>query len=148
MSSENQVHLIGAFRREEAVAAGTITPGMLVEEDSSGEFQAHSTEGGYAARRFAEIDALQGRTLDDDYSADDLVSANVELVGNEVNAFIKAGEDIAIGDFLISAGDGTLIENGSESSVTTVRQVIGYAREAQDLTGSGAVDTLTRIMLL
>ena len=148
MSSENQVHLIGAFRREEAVAAGTITPGMLIEEDSAGEFQAHSTEGGYAARLFAEIDALQGNTLDDDYSADDLVSANVELVGNEVNAFIKAGEDIAIGDFLISAGDGTLIENGSESSVTTVRQIIGVARVAQDLTGSGAVDTLTRIMLL
>jgi len=148
MSDENQVHLIGAFRREEAVAVGTITPGMLIEEDSAGEFQAHSTEGGYAVRMFAEIDALQGNTLDDDYSADDLVSANVELPGNETQAFLKAGENVVIGDELISAGDGSLIKNGNEASGTTVKQVIAIAREAEDLSGSGAVDTLIRVMLL
>lgn len=148
MSSENQVHLIGDFRREEALAAGTITPGHLIEEDSSGEFQVHSTEGGYAARLFAEVDALQGNTLDDDYSADDLVSANVELPGNEVQAFLAAGENVSIGDELISAGDGTLIKNGSETSGTTIKQIIGHAREAKDLSGSAAVDTLIRVMLL
>jgi hypothetical protein len=148
MSTENQVHLIGDFRREEAVAAGTITPGMLIEEDSSGEFQAHSTEGGYAMRLFAEVDALQGNTLDDDYSADDLVSANVELPGNEVQAFLQAGEDVDIGDKLISNGDGTLIAEGSASSGVTVKQIVAIAREAEDLTGSGAVDTLIRVMLL
>ena len=147
MSTENQVHLIGDFRREEAVAAGTITPGMLIEEDSAGEFQAHSTEGGRASLLFAEVDALQGNTLDDDYSADDLVSANVELPGNEVQAFLKAGENVSIGDELISAGDGTLIANGSESSGVTVAQIIAVAREAEDLSGSGAVDTLIRVML-
>ena len=148
MSSENQVHLIGDFRRDEALAAGTITPGHLIEEDSSGEFQVHSTEGGYASRLFAEVDALQGNTLDDDYSADDLVSANVELPGNEVQAFLKVGENVAIGATLISAGDGTLIAEGSASSGVTVKQIIAIAREAEDLSGSGAVDTLIRVILL
>lgn len=148
MSTENQVHLIGDFRREEALAAATITPGMLIEETSAGTFQAHSTEGGYAVKLFAEVDALQGNTLNDDYSADDLVSANVEVSGNEVQAFLAASENVAIGAKLISAGDGTLIANGSEDSLTTVRQVIGIAREAKDLSDSLAVDTLIRVMLL
>jgi len=148
MSTENQVHLIGNFRREEAVAAGTIQPGMLIEEDSSAEFKAHSTEGGVAVLLFAEVDALQGNTLDDNYSADDLVSANVELPGNEVQALLKAGENVSIGTKLISAGDGTLIADGSESSGVTIKQYIAVAREAEDLSGSGAENTLIRVMLL
>jgi len=148
MSTENQVHLIGTFRRDERLAAGTITPGMLVEIDSSGEFQAHSTEGGDAQLIFAEVDALQGNTLDDDYSADDLVEANIELPGNEVQALLAAGENVDIGDWLISAGDGTLIEEGNESSGVTVKKRIAVALEAEDLSGSDAVDTLIRVQLL
>lgn len=148
MSTENQVHLIGDFRREEALAASTITPGMVIEETSAGKFQAHSTEGGDGVLLFAEIDALQGNTLDDDYSADDLVSANVELPGNEVQAFLKAGENVIIGAALVSAGDGTLIAEGSVSSGTTVKKVFAKAREAKDLSASGAVNTRIRVMLL
>ena len=148
MSTENQVHLIGTFRREELIAAGTIKPGYLVEETSAGKVQAHSTEGGNALLWVAEIDALQGDTLSDSYSADDLVSINVELPGNEVQMYLKAGENVSIGDFLISAGDGTLIADGSESSATTVKQRIAVAREAEDLSGSGASDTLIRVELL
>ena len=148
MSTENQVHLLGQFNREEQRAADTITPAMLVELDTNGEVVPHSTAGGYAERIFAEIDALQGNTLSDDYSDDDLVALNVEFPGSETQAWIAAGEDIDIGDMLISAGDGTLIENGSEGSGVTVRQIIAVAREVQDLTGSGAVDTLTRVRVL
>ncbi len=149
MSTENQIHLVGDFRREEAVAAGAIKPGMLIEETSAGQFQAHSTEAGYAQLLFAEVDALQGGSLEaaDDYAAADLVSANVELPGNEVQAILKAGENVSIGDLLISAGDGTLIANGSETSGTTVQQIIAVAREALDLSGSGAVDTRMKVML-
>ena len=148
MSDENQVHLQGEFRREEALAAGAISPGMLVEWDSAGEFQAHSTEGGYAQRMFAEVDALQGNTLDDDYAADDLVSVNIEAPGNYTQAFLKAGENVAINDELISAGDGTLIKNGSETSGTTIDQVVAHAKEAKDLSGSGAVATLMKVQVL
>jgi len=148
MSSENRIHLIGDFRRDEALAADTVTPGDLVELDSDGYYQPHSTEGGYAERIFAEADVLQGNTISTDYDAADLVSANVEVTGNETQAFLKAGENVSIGDFLVSAGDGTLIANGSESSGTTVRQIIAVAREAKDLSGSGAVATLIRVRLL
>lgn len=148
MSTENPVHLIGEFRRDEARAAAAISPGDLIEWTSAGTVQVHSTEGGYALAIFAEVDALQGNTLDDDYSAADLVAMNAEAKGSETQAFLKAGEDVAIGALLISKGDGTLIENGSESSGVTVRQVVAVAREALDLSGSGAVDTLMRVQVL
>jgi len=141
MSTENQVHLVGDFRREELKAAAAVSPGNLLEITSAGKFQKHSTAGGACLRIFAEIDALQGETLDDDYSTDDLVSANVEVPGNEVQAFLKAGENVAIGAELESAGDGTL-------QALTTGKVVAVAREAEDLSGSGAVATLIQVMLV
>ena len=139
----NQVHLIGDFRREEAYAAATIKPGMLVEETSAGTFQAHSVSGGYAVLLVAEIDALQGGVLGDSYTVGKLVSANVELPGNEVQMFLKKNENVAIGAKLMSGGDGTLVAvSGTE------KQAIAVAREAKDLTDSLDVDTLIRVMLL
>jgi len=145
MSTENQVHLRGRFDRDECRAAGAISPGHLTEIDSAGEVQVHSTQGGRAGRTFAEIDALQGDTLDDDYAADALVALNIEQEGNETQAFLYAGEKVSIGDELISNGDGTLIANGSEAGGVTVVDIIAEAREAKDLSGSGAVDTLIQV---
>ena len=141
MSTENQAHLIGDRRIEEADAASTISPCMLVEETSAGTLQAHSTAGGIAALLFAEVDALQGNTLDDDYSAGDKVQANVELPGNEVQLILAAGENVAIGADLESAGDGTF-------QALTTGTVLAKAREALDLSGSGAVATRMRAMLI
>ena len=149
MSAENQVHLKGDFRHEEIECGATdITPGMLVAEDSSGELVPHGTEGGVATRMVAEVDALQGHTLTDDYADGDPVMINVEGLGNECQILLKAGEDVDIGDILISAGDGTLIEEGSESSGVTIKDRIAVAREALDLSGSGEVDTLLHVMIL
>jgi hypothetical protein len=119
----------------------------LTEITSAGTVQVHSTEGGRAERRFAEIDALQGRIKTTAYAAAELVAMNIELPGNKCQAFLKAGENVSIGDELISAGDGTLIANGSESSGVTVADVIAIADEALDLSGSGAVDTLMAVLV-
>jgi len=145
VTTRNRIQLIGQFRREEYAAAGTIKPGHLVEMTSSGTVQVHSTEGGYAERMVAIEDALQGNDLADSYSAADLVSVNIVEPGAVCYMYIKAGEDIAIGDELISDGDGTLIENGSETSGVTVKQLVAIAVEANDLTASGAVDTRSAV---
>jgi len=148
MSTENNIHLRGRFDHDEIRAADTISPGMLVELDVNGEVVPHSTEGGFAMRTIAEIDALQGNTKDDDYVDDDLVFVNIEMPGNDTQMFLTVGEDVAKGDKLISAGDGNLIANGSEDSLTTVEQIIGVAQEALDLTVSGAVTKLMKVRLL
>ena len=148
MSTENQIHLKGDFLHEELVAHSAISPGYLLTINSDGEVLPHGTEGGWCAPVFAEIDALQGHTLADDYAAADPVMINVERPGNRCQAFLKAGEVAVIGSNLISAGDGTLILNGDESFGTTVHKVIAIAMEAEDLSGSGAVDTLIEIFCM
>lgn len=145
---DNRIHLMGEFRREELLAAASITPGHLVEETSDDKFQVHATEGGRAERIVAAEDALQGKPKTTVYLVGVRVSANVELPGNESQMFLKAGENVSQGDYLISAGDGTLIADGSEDSLTTVKQAIATAREAVDLSGSGAVNTLMRVRLM
>lgn len=142
-----RIHVKGDYRHEEDVAAGTISPGMLIEYTSAGKVQAHPTEGGYAEIAIAEEDALQGNTVDDDYTSDDVVSYMLPVRGAVVYGLVKSGEDIAKGDKLISAGDGAFIKNGSEASGTTVKQIVGYAMETQDLTASGASNTLTKIRI-
>lgn len=144
----NKIHLKGSGRYEEAVVAAAFYPGHLVKINSSGQILKHSTEGGFAERAFAIEDALQGNTVDTVSVANNTHPYVLAAPGDEINAFIKAGENIAVGDLLISAGDGTLIENGSEGSGTTVRQILAVAVEANDLTGSGAVATKSAVRIL
>lgn len=93
---------------EEKVAAGTIYPGMLIERTSADKVQAHSTEGGNMSAMFAIEDALQGNDIDDAYSADDQVRIWHAQPGDQVLACLADGENISIGDYLQSKGDGTL----------------------------------------
>jgi len=144
----NRIQLKGFGRQEEAVAAGTITPGNLLEVDSAGKVVVHNTEGAASERAFALEDALQGNNQDQDYSSGDVVTYLLATPGDEVSAFIKAGGTIAIGDILISAGDGTLIKEGDAASGTTVVQRIAVALEAVDLSTSGAVATRIPVRVL
>lgn len=146
----NQIMLKGEFRREQALASGAITPGHLLEQTSASTdtVKVHATEGDYAERMFAVEDALQGNIVSDVYADGALVEFNVVAAGAVVNAMIKAGEDIDKGDKLISAGDGTLIAEGSITSGSTVYQIVAYAVEAVDLSASGAANTLAAVRVL
>lgn len=144
----NKIHLKGNGRYEEAVVHAAFYPGHLLTVNSDGEITKHATEGGYSERAFAVEDALQGNTVDTVSVAGNTHPYVLALPGDEVNAFIKAGENVAVGDMLISGGDGTLIANGSESSGTTVRQIIAIAMAANDLTGSGAVATKSAVRVV
>jgi hypothetical protein len=127
---------------EEIDAAGTITPGMLIELDSNGDVQAHSTEGGVALPMFALEDELQGNEIDDDYSAGDKVQVWIPYRGDQVYALLAQGEDVAIGAFLDSNGDGTLKEytGTTASDVEFPQSVVAQALEDVD-----ASDADTRI---
>jgi len=138
----------GDYRQEEGRGDATISPGMLIELMSTGYVSPHATEGGFAEAAFATEDALQGRTVSNNYSSADLVTYILPVKGAVVNALIEAGQSIAIGDKLISAGNGKLIENGQEASATTVKQIIAIAEAANDLSASGAVDTLSAVRIL
>jgi len=125
---------------EEFVALAAITPGHLVElyPTVAGEVRVHSTIGGNALPMFALENALEGEGIDDAYAADDQVQVWIPGRGDIVNALLKDGEHIEIGDFLESAGDGTLQEHATDSAGvgTLSLQIVGQAIEHVDLSGS------------
>jgi len=104
---------------EEFVAAGAITPGMLLELDSNGEVAPHSEAGGSAYPLFALEDELQGKGIDDNYAADDQVQVWLPGRGDIVNALVS-GVDVAIGDFLMSAGDGSLEKFSKQLTIASL----------------------------
>lgn len=136
---------------DERTAAATITPGMLVELTTAGKVQAHSSAGQNAVPMFALEDALQGNEISDNYSSDDPVQCWVPQRGEEVYAILADGNNVSIGDFLESDGNGFLqkytadTENwsGAESGSITIysNQIVAQALEAVDTSGSSGEET-------
>ena len=151
MSSNRIVLISQAGRQEQEVEAfAALSPGHLVETLSTGKVQKHSTEGGLAERHFATEDALQGNTKDDAYSAGDKVMSVYALPGDVINALIRDGQNLAVGDILISGGDGTLIAEAEALTATTIAPAgrLAVAVEAIDLTATAAVDTHAAVRIL
>ena len=96
-------------------ANAAITPGMLIESMSSDKVRAHATSEGNAVPIFALEDELQGNGIDDAYAADDPVQCWIAQRGEEVYAILADGEDVAIGDWLASNGDGYLKKHVAET---------------------------------
>lgn len=100
---------------EEFVANAAITPGMLVEVMSTGKLRKHATALGNAFPMFALEDELQGKGINDNYAAGDQVQVWIPGRGDIVNALLRDEENIAIGDFLESDGEGKLRKYVAES---------------------------------
>lgn len=123
---------------EYTATAVAITPGYLLELTSTGAVQAHSTAGGWATPpMFALEDELQGNGISDNYAVSAKIQVWTPYRGDYVYALLADGENVAIGDKLVSAGDGTLKAHTNDSSATIVEeQVVAVATEAVDLSAS------------
>jgi hypothetical protein len=131
---------------EEYVAAGVITPGMLIEYTSAGTVQAHSTAGGNVLTMLALEDELQGNDLDDDYAVGDPVQCWIPMRGAVAYMMIADGEDVSIGDLLESDGAGKLqVHVADNGGKTTPNQIVAQALEAVGMSGSSAADPTGRI---
>lgn len=93
---------------EEDAAAEAITPGHLVGYNGSGNVVKHATAGGNAARIFALHREEMGKDIDQAYASGDYVKLGSFHQGCRVNALIASGVNVIKGDFMESAGDGTL----------------------------------------
>lgn len=137
---------------EEAAANATITPGMLIELMNTAKVRAHATASGDVTPiMFALEDELQGDGIEDNYAANDRVQCWIPYRGDQVYAILADGENVAIGDKLASAGDGSLKKHiteaesweVSEAGVVHVypNQIVAIAKEAVDLSGSSGEET-------
>ena len=120
-------------------AGGAITPGMLVTLASDGDVDKNGAAGVACEKMFALEDELQGKTIDDAYATGAPVQCWTAVPGEEVLAWLKDGEDVAVGDVLTSAGAGKLKAKG----ITDI--AIAVALEAVDMSGSAGADPSGRI---
>lgn len=140
--------------QKEALASGTVTPGMLLEQTSAAAdtVKAHATAGGHAQAAFAVEDDLQGNDIDDNYSAGDRVLYKVFRPGDEVNALLANGQNVSKGDKLVSNGDGYLKARtypADSSAVVQEEHVVGYTKEANDRSSSSsAIDAAETARIL
>lgn len=128
----------------EGLASGTPTPGHLLERTSAvaDTLKVHASVGGKAQRIFAIEDELQGAVISTAYTAGEKLFALQCLPGDQVNALIADGENIAKSDELVSAGDGTLQKANVDSASTVIEQdVVAIAMAACDMSGSSGADS-------
>jgi len=144
----NRVHNKGHYRQVEHNAGGTVTPGMLLTLGSADTVIAHATEGGRHEALFAQEDSLQGKTIAQNYSSGNPVNCILPAKGSVINGLIEDGQDVSIGDELISAGNGKLKVATDLESGETLSQVVGIATEANDLTGSNTSDTVSAVRIV
>jgi hypothetical protein len=98
-------------QEEFLVASGaTLKPGMLVRRTSATACNVHATSGGDGATLILHEDALQGLGVDNSAAEGTRVYAEYVIPGAKRYARLKANENVAVGDSLISGGDGTLIK--------------------------------------
>lgn len=131
--------LKGNPRKDEKIAAGTITPGHLIQMDADDKVVVHAVEGGDAELSFAIEDALQGRPITTDYTSGERVFIARCKPGDEIYAWLKLDEIAVVNSILVSGGDGTLILIDSTTTATHSHKVLARALEALDLSPTAAV---------
>lgn len=130
--SYNTIAVRGDYVREEKECAEAVTPGHLIEINSSGKCQKHSTAGGPAVPMFALEESLAGGLVSEAYTSGERVQLGIFRSGDLVYALVADGEDIDEGDMLVSDGSGCLKERSTED----VGAAIAKAMEESDLSVS------------
>jgi hypothetical protein len=99
---------------EAKINSAVLYPGSLVKKDSNGELVPHDVRGGKAERMFLREDSIQGNTYTTIYADDEPGQYYTCPAGTVLQGRLKAGENVAINDLLISYGDGTLCKAASK----------------------------------
>lgn len=142
MPIKRTIIAMGEGTRVEYEAHAAISPGDLVTVLSTGKVQRHAVAAARPGSVFAIENELFGRGVDVDYAAGDRVLCEACYAGMEVNVTIAAAAAaIVIGDFLESAGDGTL------RKVALAATAIAVAEEAVD-NSAGVTKTRVRARLI
>lgn len=126
--------------------AVAILPGHLIELTSAGLVQKHAAENGNVLPMFAIENELVGDGIDTPYAVSSRIQVWIPTRGDQVNAILKDEEVVAVGDFLVSAGNGELKLYDATTSVLDAERPIAVALAALDLTSSSAANiAATRI---
>lgn len=129
----------------EKPALVAITPGHLVQQHTGG-VRLHAHAGMAAAALFAKHDRYQGKTIDDVYAVNDIVMIHAPRKGEEVWAWLKAGENVIEGDRLSSGGNGTLKKAVEGVADANHDVVIAVACEALNRSATTTARIVVRVV--
>ncbi len=114
-----QGHPRGVREEGKTASSSAIKPGMAVEITSDNEWnQPASALAAYLKKRVCvateEVNAHQGKTVDDAYPEEEQFSMYWPLPGEAMNVLVKSGENISVGDVLSveGGGSGLFVEGG------------------------------------
>lgn len=139
----NTVVLKGYPMRKEAIANESITPGHLLNLNSSGKLIKHAGAAKSASAMFAIENEVWSNTnafgtIDTAYGANYNVLYGIFQPGDEVYALVAAGASaIVVGDLLESAGDGTLRKVATDSATSQDERRADVARALTAVDNSG-----------
>lgn len=119
-----------------------LTPGELVCFDADDELEPHGTAGGLAQKIFVvenpyAPDNTQ-KAIDQDYALGDYARVIYAQSGDGIYAWLKAGEEVAKGDPLVSDGAGGLQEPAAVDATLISGAIVAFADEDKDNSGGGA----------
>lgn len=143
----NTIVVKGYPMRKEDVAAEAITPGHLIDLNSSNRLIKHAGAAKTASARFAIENEVFGQGIDVAYINNDNVLYGIFRPGDEVNALVApSASAIVIGDELESAGNGTLRKVATDTATSQDERnaVVAIALQAIDNSAGG---TAARILV-
>ena len=132
----------GNLTIRERLAGGVITPGHLIELNTSDAYIVHATAADNAQKIFALENVANAEGIADAYASGETVRGLYAKRGDGVYALLAASASaIVIGNALESAGDGTvrIITADAATDDTQRDAIVGYAAEAVDNSGGGTV---------
>lgn len=122
-------------------AAEILKPGHVLMLTSAKKVQKHNAASGNVLMMVGIEDALQGKGITDDFAVGDVVRVWIPQRGDVVRLRLKDGQTVVAGDWVESAGDGTVQKYGVDSTGDYFpAQLIGQVLEPVDMSGSSAVD--------
>lgn len=123
------------IKREKQVETGaTILPGMLVEDNGSGEWQVHSTAGTGGDLYIADMNIIEQKSVTEALTVGQNSEAFVPEVGHTYNVVLAASQTITVGEALSSNGAGAVASATITGATPDV--VLFVAEEAVTTTGA------------
>lgn len=125
--------------RIEGIAGGASVPGMLVKLGSNGKYVVHATEFGDGELLVVGVDSFRGRDLSETVYADtDRIFIHTPKRGDLFLALLKDGQNVVVGDYLVSKGDGTFRKTAAPAADAITPKVFAVVMDALDASAAGA----------
>lgn len=109
----------------ERAASAVITPGMLLDFNSSNEYLPHGAAAAAALPPIVALeDELRGQTIDDNYEVGEPVQAWTMNAGEEFLALLADGQTLVVGDALVSDGAGKFAKSAAPATDVVIARVM------------------------